>query len=85
MYYLISDSVHGTVFNLGIPFTLTVLILSIAVAATTDFMVSQIGQIAPLPLDLFGTTRDTIKSIVEATGIKKKIEVLKVGPFKKSF
>ena len=51
----------------------TFLIVSIPVAAAVDFMLSRIGQIAPLLLlvDRFVPIRDTIKSTAAATEIEK--------------
>ena len=72
--------VHGTVTRSEIRFTLSVLHVSIPVAATVNFKVSRIGPIAPLLILVghFGLIRDTIKSTVAATGTEKN-EEKKIG------
>ena len=58
---------------MGVYGNVSILIYSIPVAATVDFMVERIGPIAQLqlPVDHLGTILDTIKSTEAATGIEQ--------------
>ena len=59
--------------SLAEEYSLLLAFFSIPLAATVNFMVLRIGQIAPLlsPVDHFGPIHDTITLKVAATGIER--------------